>query len=123
VAKYIYALSYSSGTWARLLRVTDDRIKAFSALAESLGGSLDSAYWETSGRSAYAVADMPDSTAAAAVAAVIAQTGACKEVEVNEVFTQDQFTGMLRMADNAAGTYKVPGAAAIARADLGRAGP
>jgi uncharacterized protein with GYD domain len=114
MSKYMYELSYSSGSWARMLRVTDDRVKAFNALTESLGGSLDSAYWDVSGHAAYAIADMPDSAAASAVAAVVAQTGACKKIEVHEVFTQDQFTGMLQLAENAKSTYKVPGAAAVA---------
>jgi len=112
--KYMYLCTYSSGSWARLLRISDDRLKAIRELMESLGGSLDCAYWEVSARSAFAVADMPDSASAAAATAVLNHTGAFKRVEVHEVFTHDQFTGMLELADNVSDRYKVPGSELLA---------
>jgi uncharacterized protein with GYD domain len=112
--KYMYICTYSSGSWARLLRISDDRLRAIRELMESLGGSLDCAYWEVSARAAYAVADMPDSACAAAAAAVLNHSGAFKGVEVHEVFTHDQFTGMLDLAENVSGKYKVPGSELLA---------
>jgi uncharacterized protein with GYD domain len=107
--KYMYSATYSPGSWARMMRIADDRAKAVRQLMESLGGSLESTYWEVSARAVFAIADLPDSSAAAAVAAVLSQSGAFKQVEANEVLTQDQFTGVLELADNVSEVYRVPG--------------
>jgi hypothetical protein len=34
--KFIMTFNYSSGTWARMLKVADDRVAAVTALLESL---------------------------------------------------------------------------------------
>jgi len=96
-----------------MIRVADDRVEAANALMQSLGGSLESAYWEVSARAVYAIVDLPDSSAAAAVAAVLTHTGAFKNVEVHEVLTQAQFTGVLELADDVSQVYRVPGQAAL----------
>lgn len=107
--KYIYICSYSPGSWARLIRVSDDRMAAANRLMEYLGGHLDDAYWEVSGRAVYAIADMPDSATAAAATAVLTHTGAFKAVESNELLTQEQLNGVLELADDATQAYDVPG--------------
>lgn len=107
--KYMFICSYSSGSWARLMRATDDRVDATNRLMEYLGGNLRELYWEASGRAAYAIADMPDSAAAAAAIAVITHTGAFKSVEASELLTQEQLDNVLELADNAADVYDVPG--------------
>src|SRR5260370_2940745 len=106
--KYIYICSYSPGSWARMMRVSDDRIAAANRLMESLGGRLDEAYWEVSGRAVYAIADMPDSAAAAAATAVLTHTGAFRAVESNELLTQEQLNGVLELADDATQAYDLP---------------
>jgi uncharacterized protein with GYD domain len=107
--RYIFICSYSSGSWARLMRVTDDRVDATNRLMEYLGGNLRDLYWEAGGRAAYAIADMPDSATVAAAIAVITHTGAFKSVEAAELLTQEQLNKVLELADNAAGVYDVPG--------------
>lgn len=107
--KYMFICSYSPGSWARLMRVSDDRISAANQLMEYLGGSLHEAYWEASGRAVYAIVDMPDSSAAAAATAVLTQSGAFRSVEANELLTQEQLNNVLQLADNASDAYKVPG--------------
>jgi hypothetical protein len=57
--------------------------------------------------------DLPDSSAATAVAAVMSQSGAFKDVDAKEVLTQDQFRGALELADDSAKIYRVPGQAAL----------
>lgn len=107
--KYVYTGTYSSGSWARLLRVSDDRTHAASKLAEALGGSLEAVYWSVSSRSVYVIADLPDSGMAAAAIAVLTHTGAFTDVEADEVLTQDQFNDMLEVAGDVADAYQVPG--------------
>lgn len=107
--KYIAIGTYSCGSWARLMRCVDDRQATARTLAESLGGSLECIYWEVSARAAYAIADLPDSACAAAATAALSQTGAFKDVEMHELLTQDQLTGVLAMAGDVAKAYHVPG--------------
>lgn len=110
---YMLHCTYSPGSWARLIRVADNRVEAANELMESLGGSLKSTYWEVSARAVYGICELPDSSAATAVAGVMVHTGAFKNVEVHEVLTQDQFVGVLELADNVSQTYRVPGQALL----------
>jgi uncharacterized protein with GYD domain len=110
---YLLESAYSPGSWARLMRKADNRIDAASNLMESLGGSLHAVYWEVSGRCVHAIVDLPDSSAAMAVAGVLSQSGAFKEVDVKEVLTQDQFKGSLELAADSAKVYRVPGQAVL----------
>lgn len=110
--KYIAVGSYSSGSWARLMRCADDRITTARFFTESLGGSLECLYWEMSTRSVYAIVDMPDSAAMAAATAVLTQTDAFKSVESHELLTQDQLSDVLALAGDVSQLYHVPGQAA-----------
>jgi uncharacterized protein with GYD domain len=107
--KYVCTATYSAGSWARMIRITEHRVKAVNDLLGSLGGSLDYTYWEVSGRHVFAVVDLPDSFAATTVTAVMTHTGAFKKVELHEVLTQDQFNAVLELADNVAEVYRPPG--------------
>ena len=44
--KYITIFTYSSGSWARMINSPGDRTTAVHQTTESLGGSLESIYWE-----------------------------------------------------------------------------
>jgi uncharacterized protein with GYD domain len=113
--KYLCNATYSSGSWARMIRISEDRVKAVKDLLASLEGSLENTYWEVSARSVYAMINLPDSSSATAVAAVLTHTGAFKNVEVHEVLTQDQFNGVLELADSVSQTYTPPGQALLDR--------
>jgi uncharacterized protein with GYD domain len=113
--KYLAVSSYSSGTWARLTRSTDDRVSAARELAECLGGSLESIYWEIDTRSCYAIVNEPDSVSVAAVAATMTQTGAFKSVDFHELLTQDQLHDALTVARDVSQVYRVPGQTARLR--------
>ncbi len=109
--KYLVVGSYSTGTWARLMRSMDDRIATARKLAEALGGSLECIYWEIGTRSVYAIVDMPDSATMAAAAAAVTQTGAFKSMDSHELLTQDQLSGALALAADVSQIYNVPGQA------------
>jgi uncharacterized protein with GYD domain len=111
--KYVVTFVYSSASWARMLKIPEDRASAEAALMEHLGGSLESIYWEVETASAHAVADLPDSVSAAAVITAATRTGAFKEVQVHEVLTQDQLRDMVTLAQSSERVYRPPGQAAI----------
>jgi uncharacterized protein with GYD domain len=113
--KYVVIFVYSSASWARMLKVPEDRASAEAALMEHLGGSLESIYWEVETASAYVITDLPDSVSAAAVITAATRTGAFKEVHVHEVLTQVQFRDMVALAQSTEDIYRPPGQAAIDR--------
>jgi uncharacterized protein with GYD domain len=91
----------------------DDRAQVSSELSESVGGSLDALYWKVSARCAVTFVDLPDSHAATAIAAVLTHTGAYEKVEVEEILTQEQFTGVLELAESISPVFRVPGQAVL----------
>jgi uncharacterized protein with GYD domain len=113
--KFVAIFSYSSASWARMLKVPEDRASAVADLMEHLHGSLECIYWEVETASAYVIADLPDSVTATAVNIAATKTGAFREVHVHEVLTQDQFRDMIALAQSSDDVYRPPGRAAIER--------
>jgi hypothetical protein len=111
--------TYSNASWARMLKVADDRTRAGRVLMESLGGSLERIDWDVQNCGAYAVAELPDSVTAAAVITAMARTGAFMSVEAHELLTQEQMHDVLTLARDVAQVYEPPGSAAV-ELDLGR---
>jgi hypothetical protein len=46
VLKFVMIFTYSSASWARMLKVPEDRASAVAALMEHFQGSLESIYCE-----------------------------------------------------------------------------
>ena len=107
--KFVMVFTYSSASWARMLKVTEDRAAAVKALIEHFGGSLESIYWEVETASAHVIADLPDSVSAAAVITAATKTGAFKAVETHQLLTQKQLLDMLALAKDTAEVFEVPG--------------
>ncbi len=111
--KFMFICAYSPGSWARMIRISDNRVEAGAKLVEALGGTLESMFWEVSTRAVYAVADMPDSETATAATAVLTHTGAFKNVESHQLLTQDQMSDVLELASEVADVYTAPGQALL----------
>jgi uncharacterized protein with GYD domain len=45
MAKYMCTAHFTSGSWARLVKGSEDRTAVVRSLMESLGGSLEAIYW------------------------------------------------------------------------------
>lgn len=115
MGKFLIKAKYSSGAWARMLKVTDDRTGAVRHLAESLGGSLHSMYWSVEDASAFAFADLPDPVTAAAIITAVTRTGTVVGIEAHELLTQEQLHDALTLARDAAQVYSPPASTAIDR--------
>jgi len=113
--KFVMTFYYSSGSWARMLQVADDRHAAVSHLLEHLNGKLDAIYWGVESAQAYVIADLPDSVSATAAVTAATRTGAFKDVNVHEVHTQEQLHQVVALAKSSEGEFRAPGAAAIER--------
>ncbi|HKD87665.1 MAG TPA: GYD domain-containing protein [Streptosporangiaceae bacterium] len=111
---FVIIFDYSSAAWARMLKVTDDRVSAISTVMDHFHGSLIGAYWEVRTASAWIIANLPDSVTAAAVITAATKTGAFKGIQVHEVLNQHQFIDMKALAQSADGVYRPPGLDAVA---------
>jgi uncharacterized protein with GYD domain len=113
--KFVMTFNYSSGSWARMVEVADDRYAAVSALMEHLHGSLELMYWGVENAQAYVIANLPDSLSATAAITAALKTGAFRDVEVHEVLTQDQLREVVMLAKSSGVFYHPPGAAVFER--------
>lgn len=113
--KFVMNFTYSSGSWARMLKVADDREQAVAGLMEHLHGSLEVMYWGVESAQAYVIANLPDSVSATAAVTAATETGAFKDVQVHEVLTQQQLRDVVALAKSSEGFYHAPGTAAIER--------
>ena len=110
---FVMSFSYTSGSWARMLKVADDRASAVAELLEHLNGHMVGIYWGVETAQAYVIAELPDSMSATAAITVATKTAAFKDVQVHEVHTQEQIRGVIALAKSAEDVYRPPGRAAI----------
>jgi uncharacterized protein with GYD domain len=108
--KYIQIFSYSSGSWARMIKSPgSDQTAAVRHTLESIGGSLESIYWQVGSHDGYVIFEVPDSVTAEAVEQAMTKTGAFKSIETHELLTEKQLIDTLHLAREAAQVYEVPG--------------
>jgi uncharacterized protein with GYD domain len=107
--KYITRMSYSTGSWARMINNPGDRHSALEHIIEALGGTLESLYWQLGTQDALLIANLPDSVTAGALNTVITKTGAFKTVDTHELLTQKQLLDFLALARDTADVFEVPG--------------
>jgi uncharacterized protein with GYD domain len=107
--KYLVRMSYSPGSWARMIYSHGDRTQAMRRVMEALGGSLDCLYWQSGTEDALAIVELPDTISANALTAASTKTGAFKSVETYELLTQEQLLAILDMARDVAEVFEVPG--------------
>jgi uncharacterized protein with GYD domain len=81
--KFLVRASYTQSGIAGVLREGgSSRVKAIQELAASVGGSADAIYWALGEDDFFMIADLPDNTAAAAVAATVGATGTARVTTV-----------------------------------------
>ncbi len=104
--KFMFHGTYTAAGAAGVLKDGGSgRLKAVEALAASVGGSVDAAYWAMGADDFYITAELPDNKAAAALSLNVAAAGAV-HITTAELFSAadlDEIVG--RRAD-----YRAPGA-------------
>jgi len=109
MSRFVTFFSYTSDTWSRLLDNPGDRSGPVGATIADAGGrlvSLDYLFGECAGM---AVFEAPDSTTAAAVALLIAGSGAFRSVATHELISSMELVDVLRKAAAARPGYARPG--------------
>jgi uncharacterized protein with GYD domain len=113
MGKYMFTAEYTSASWARLVKGSDDRVTAVRSLLESLGGSLDQLYWGAHSGAVHVIAELPDAVCAKAVITAVFETGAFSGVEATELLDQDQLRDALVLTRAAQSFYDAPGKSAV----------
>lgn len=82
MAKYLLKVSYSAeGLKGVMKEGGTSRVKAVERALAGVGGSLESFYFAFGSDDVYVVVDVPDNTAALAMAATVASSGAVSSYE------------------------------------------
>lgn len=82
MAKYLLKASYSvDGLKGVMKQGGTSRVKAVEAALAGVGGTLESFYFAFGGDDVYVIVDLPDHTAAVAVAGAVATSGAISSYE------------------------------------------
>ena len=106
--KYLFKASYTKEGIAGLLREGgSSRTKAIEAVADSVGGTVESIYWAFGDTDVYLIADAPDAISAGALSAKISASGSVITTTV-PLFTADDIDQMATKSQNV--DYRPPGA-------------
>lgn len=107
--KFAIFFTLKSETIAAAMERPSDRAAVVGGLLESVGGSLDAYYWMFGKHDGFVIADVADSTSAAAISLAVSSTGAFAHLETHELIPADQIPDVLDRAKSARGQYTAPG--------------
>ena len=103
--KYLLKVNYTlDGVRGVLSKGGSARKAAASAVSESVGGSLESMYFAFGSTDVFAIADLPDNTAAAALALTVSGSGGAK-VTTTVLLTPEEIDA----ATKSSVSYTAPG--------------
>jgi len=101
---YLVQVSYTAEAVAALIKKPQDRTEVVRKAIEKLGGSMHGLWLSFGDHDVVVLADLPDNTAAAAVALAVAGGGACKGVKTTPLLSVDE--GMAALKKAATSGYK-----------------
>ena len=108
MAKYALFFSYTPESLASMMENPTDRSAEASAVAATVGGTVESYYWMFGDFDGFVVLDVPDSVSAAAISMAAASSGAFVNMETHELFTSEDQAALVERARMAANTYSPP---------------
>jgi uncharacterized protein with GYD domain len=106
MAKYLISANYTAEGMAGVRAAgAKSRVDAVSTMLEAMGGKLDSFHFAFGDTDVYAIADVPDDEAAAALSIAINSSGAVSS-HTTKLLTVEQVDEALRLSVD----YRAPGA-------------
>ncbi len=108
MAKYATFFSYSSASWAGMIKNPSDRSAAARQLVDGVGGTIESFYWMFGDFDGFVVFDTPDSVSAGALSVAVASSGAFKRAVTTELFGADDQAALVEKAKTALASYTPP---------------
>lgn len=106
MGKYLIKASYTPDGLKGVMKAGGtSRVKALERAVEGVGGSLESFYFAFGGDDVYVTAELPDNTAATAMAAAVGTSGAISSYETVVLLSASE----VDKAMNVAVDYAPPG--------------
>lgn len=107
MAKFAVFFRFKGETIKRLIDDPGDRPGAVRALAESVGGTMESYYLMFGQWDGFVVVEVPDSHTAAAISLAVSSSGAFAHLETHELIDPGELSAILAKAKSA--SYTPPG--------------
>ena len=104
---YLFQASYTSQSWAGLVKSPENRRLAIAKVIESAGGRLESFYFAFGPTDAFVIVELPDNIAAGGVAAAVAASGGVSSLTTTVLMTSEEGEQVMRKAGQIA--YALPG--------------
>jgi uncharacterized protein with GYD domain len=104
---YLSKFSYTSESWAKLIKEPEDRREAVGQLLEAAGGKLHGLWFAFGDHDGYALVEGPDNTTAASALLAVAGSGAFRSMSTTVLLTVEETLEALRRAQSIA--YRPPG--------------
>jgi len=108
MAKYAIFFTFKGETIAHAIAHPTDRSAVVAKLVKAGGGKLEAYYWMLGDHDGFAIVDMPDSAAVAAVSLAVSSSGAFAHVSSHELFDAKQVSGLLAKAKTVKAQYSPP---------------
>jgi len=109
--KFVIFFGVAPETLRQFIERPSDRRGPVNALAEAVGGKLESYYWMFGQYDGLAIFEAPDSASAAALSLAAGSTGAFRHFETHELIDADNLVQILQRAQQARPSYRPPGSA------------
>ncbi len=106
MTRYLIQASYTAEALATLAKNPQDRTPGIVALMEKLGGRLECFYYALGDADIVAIAELPDATAATAVAFAIVSPGHLRNYKTTPLLTVEEAMAGMRKAGEL--TYQPP---------------
>jgi uncharacterized protein with GYD domain len=108
MAQYLIQASYNSDSLAALVKSPQNRLAVVAKAIKKLGGSVIAGGMCFGDYDIVAIINLPDNTAAAAMAFAIGAGGGCKSFKTTPLLSADEATAAMKNASEL--TYKPPSA-------------
>jgi uncharacterized protein with GYD domain len=108
MARYLVQLAYTPEAWANLLKNPQNRLDSAADVAESLGGSFESAYLAFGEYDVVVMLHLPDNISAAAASMVFIAGGAIKAIKTTPLIEIADGVVAMRKARTVAESYRPP---------------
>ncbi len=99
---YLVQVSYTPEAVAELVKKPQDRSKIVSKAVEKFGGSLKGAWLAFGDYDTIVVAELPDNTAAAALAMAVTAGGSCRAVKTTVLLSVEEGIAAMKKASGSA---------------------
>jgi uncharacterized protein with GYD domain len=107
---YLVQSKFSRDSVKGLMNNPQDRTKAVSKLLEAVGGKLHHFFFAFGEYDTVVLVEAPDNASAAAVAMVVAGSGAVSAVKTTVLLTIEESMASMKTAGTASAKYQPPGA-------------